>query len=103
MSNTGDFQRSIALIAEDLYETDSGSSELPSRCTPARSTPALKISELRASASDVSRPPYDSPQIPIRFGSTSGLVCRYLPPARTSLYSLLPSAPPLAACRNDRP
>jgi hypothetical protein len=36
--------------AEDLNDTDSGSSELPNRWTPARSTPALKMSELRASA-----------------------------------------------------
>ena len=63
---------------------DSGSSELPHRCTPARSTPALKMSELRASACDVSTPPYDRPQMPMRFGSTSGRVCRYLPPATTS-------------------
>jgi len=60
------------------------SSELPHRWTPARSTPTLKMSELRASACAVSTPPYDSPQMPMRFGSTSGRDCRYLPPASTS-------------------
>ena len=35
------------------------------------------MSELRASACAVSRPPYDRPQIPTRLGSTSARVCRY--------------------------
>src|SRR5215467_15562253 len=103
MRRTGDFQPSIAPMVDDLKETDAGSSELPQRCTPARSTPALKISELRASACDVSTPPYDSPQMPTRFGSTSGRVCRYFPPATTSWYSALPAPPVFGAMRNDLP
>src|SRR5207245_362864 len=102
-SSTGDFQVSIADIADDLYDTLSASSELPQRCTPARSTPTLKTSELRASACAVRTPPYERPQMPTRFGSTSARVCRYLPPARTSWYSALPRPPVLGAVRNDFP
>src|SRR5439155_4464335 len=94
---------SIAEIVDDLYATSSGSSELPHKCTPAMSTPTLKTSELRASACDVSTPPYDRPQMPTRFGSTSDRVCRYLPPARTSWYSALPRPPVFGAVRNDLP
>src|SRR5581483_9139219 len=78
-SSTGDFQVSIAAIVDDSYDTLPDSSELPHRWTPAMSTPALKMSDLRASACDVSTPPYDTPQIPTRFGSTSGRDCRYFP------------------------
>ena len=102
-NSTGEFQPSIAPIADDLNDSASGSNELPRRWTPARSTPALKTSELRASACAVSRPPYDRPQMPTRSGSTSGRVCRYFAPARTSWYSELPAAPAFAAARNDRP
>ena len=83
-SFNGQAVQDINSLRNRVAETAPGSSELPNRCTPARSIPALKISELRASACAVSKPPYDSPQIPTRFGSTSGLVCRYLPPATTS-------------------
>src|SRR5215467_5268510 len=103
MRRTGDFHPSIAPTADDLYESASGSSELPYRCTPARSTPALKMSELRASACDVKSPPYDRPQMPMRLGSTSARVCRYLPPATTSWYSALPRPPVFGAVRNDFP
>src|SRR5581483_2276884 len=103
MSSTGDFQPSIAPIVDERYDTLSGSIEPPHRCTPAMSTPTLKRSELRASACDVRTPPYDSPQIPMRFGSTSGRVFRYSPPARTSWYSALPRPPVFGAVRNDLP
>src|SRR5205085_3057531 len=102
-SSTGDFQPSMAPITDDLNDTASGSSELPQRWTPARSTPTLKMSELRASACAVRTPPYDSPQMPTRLASTSGRVCRYLPPASTSWYSALPRPPVFGAVRNDLP
>jgi hypothetical protein len=76
---------------------------LPQRCTPAMSTPATKTSELRASACAVSTPPYESPQMPTRVGSTSARDCRYYPAAMTYLYSALPRAPTLGAWRNDFP
>src|SRR5947207_8952339 len=101
--STGDFHWSIAEIADDLYETSFESSELPQRCTPAMSTPAAKMSELRANACAVSTPPYDSPQMPMRAGSTSARVCKYLPAASTSRYSALPRPPVFAAVRNDFP
>src|SRR5678810_1183370 len=101
--STGDFQPSIAEIDDALYETSFESSELPHRCTPAMSTPAANTSELRASACAVSTPPYESPQMPTRDGSTSGRVCKYFPAAMTSRYSALPRPPTLAAVRNDFP
>ena len=52
--------------------------------SPAMSTPATNTSELRASDWATSRPPYESPQMPTRFGSTSGRDCRYFAPASTS-------------------
>src|SRR3954470_8266126 len=88
--STGDFHESIAEIVDDLYDTSAVSSELPHRCTPAMSTPAANTSEFRASACDVSTPPYERPQMPICEASTSGRVCRYRPAAMTSLYSALP-------------
>ena len=102
-SSTGDFHLSIAEIADDWYETSAVSSELPQRCTPAMSTPAANTSELRASACAVSTPPYDSPQMPTRLGSTSARAASYFPAAITSLYSALPRPPAFGAVRNDLP
>ena len=48
------------------------------------STPAANMSEFRASACELSTPPYDNPQIPTRAGSTSARCCRYFPAATTS-------------------
>src|SRR5437773_2501106 len=101
--STGDFHESIAAMADDWYETAAVSSELPQRCTPAMSTPAANTSELRANACAVSTPPYDRPQMPTCFGSTSARVCRYRPAAITSLYSALPRPPTFGAVRNDFP
>src|SRR5690348_1879776 len=101
--STGDRQLSIAEMDDALYETSFESSELPQRCTPAMSTPAAKTSELRANACAVRIPPYESPQIPTRAGSTSGRVWRYLPAAMTSRYSAFPRPPVFAAVRNDFP
>src|SRR5438876_9914630 len=101
--NTGNCQLSIEPTADDLNDTAAVSSELPYRCTPARSAPATNRSELRASAWDVSRPPYERPQIPIRDGSTSDRVCKYFPAARTSWYSDFPRASVFAALRKARP
>jgi len=61
-------------------------------CTPARSARRRNMSELRASACDARSPPYDSPQIAIRFGSTSSRLWRYFPPASTSRYFTVPLA-----------
>src|SRR3954470_2601599 len=101
--STGDFHESIAEIVDDLSDTSAVSSEFPHRWTPAMSTPAANTSEFRASAWAVSTPPYDSPHIPTRDGSTSARAARYRPAAITSLYSALPRPPVFGAVRKDWP
>ena len=102
-TSTGDRQPSMAEMVDALYDTSAVSSELPQRWTPAMSTPAAKTSELRASACDVSTPPYDSPQMPTREGSTSDRAAKYFPAAITSRYSAFPRPPVFGAVRNDLP
>ena len=63
---------------------------------------ALRIRQ-RAIAWAVSSPPYESPQMPIRFGSTSDRPRRYSPAASTSWYSELPALPTFGAFWKLRP
>ena len=94
---------SIAEIVDDLYETSAVSSELPHRCTPAMSTPAAKTSELRASACDVSTPPYDkSPDADARRIDV-GPRLQVLARGDHVAYSALPRPPVFGAVRNDFP
>src|SRR6185437_9701062 len=72
-------------------------------CTPWKSTPAAKISELRARASAVSKPPYEPPQMPIRLRSTESSVCRYFAAASTSLYSEAPRQTEFGGWRKAAP
>src|SRR5581483_10749422 len=118
ISSTGDFQVAMDELGDDwnasLRASASSGGEpamlrvnrvmnADQSCTPCRSTPAAKMSELRASAMAVRYPPYEPPHEPMRFGSTFGSDCKYLPAATMSLYSDAPRQPPSFTSRNLRP